>query len=348
MSQIFDALQRSEAENSGEDVSALKEATQILERAERRASSDWETTTKDGGNRGLVANLPRDFATELRVRPAVAEAPQESPGEIRAIAANAAAAALDAVPAEDGLDRPELFTPIPISEQKTERLVAYTDRRGSAAEAFRLLGVRLRHMRRDRPLKRVLITSTVPQEGKSMVAANLACTLALTTKQKTLLIEGDLRCPSLSKMFDVGKKAGICDWLRGERALTACIYQLKGPDFCILPAGEAQGNPLELLQSGKLSTLLDQLASWFEWIIVDSPPILPLADTSVWARLADGILLVARQGISKKKQLVKGFEAIERKKLIGALLNSSQSAGEADYYYRPSDSKSEAVTDHSL
>jgi Mrp family chromosome partitioning ATPase len=80
---------------------------------------------------------------------------------------------------------------------------------------------------------------------------------------------------------------------------------------------------------------MDQLTIWFDWIIVDSPPVLPLADTSVWMRLADGILLVTRQGITEKRKLQRGLEALEPKKLIGALVNGSENAADSDYYYSP-------------
>ena len=80
---------------------------------------------------------------------------------------------------------------------------------------------------------------------------------------------------------------------------------------------------------------MDQLAAWFDWIVIDSPPVLPLADTSVWMRLADGVLLATRQGITEKRQLVRGLEAVEPKKLIGALVNSSNNAAAGDYYYSP-------------
>ena len=166
-----------------------------------------------------------------------------------------------------------------------KRLVCFTDSESLAAEKFRLLGVRLQHLRRDRALKKVLITSTIPQEGKSMVSANLACTLALRTQQRTLLVEGDVRRPTLSQMFGVGRMPGICECLQGERSLMKSIYQLEGPGLWLLPAGSAPRNPLELLQSGKLSAMMDQLTAWFDWIIIDSPPVMPLADTSVWMRV---------------------------------------------------------------
>jgi Mrp family chromosome partitioning ATPase len=92
---------------------------------------------------------------------------------------------------------------------------------------------------------------------------------------------------------------------------------------------------LELLQSGKLPALMEQLGQWFDWIVIDSPPVLPLADTSVWMRLADGVLLITRQGITEKRQLKRGLEAVEPKKLIGALLNGSTNSSDTDYYYSP-------------
>ena len=166
-----------------------------------------------------------------------------------------------------------------------------------------------------------------------MVAANLACTLALRTQQRTLVLEGDLRRPSLSQMFGLGRNPGISEWLEGDRSLTTSIYHLEGPNIWILPAGSAPSNALELLQSGRLSSLMDQLTVLFDWIIIDSPPVLPLADTSVWMRLADGILLATRQGTTEKRQLQRGLEAVESKKLIGALVNSSKHAAASDYYY---------------
>ena len=92
------------------------------------------------------------------------------------------------------------------------------------------------------------------------------------------------------------------------------------------------------MQSGKLSPLMEQLEAWFDWIVIDSPPVLPLADTSLWSRLADGILLVTRKGTTEKQQLQRGLEAIEKSKLLGALVNSSANAAHSDYYQRYSSS----------
>ena len=88
------------------------------------------------------------------------------------------------------------------------------------------------------------------------------------------------------------------------------------------------------MQSGKLADLLDRLSNWFDWIVIDSPPVLPLADTTVWTRLTDGILLVARQGITQKRQLQRGLQVLDSSKLLGVVLNGSSSTDNNNYYQR--------------
>jgi capsular exopolysaccharide synthesis family protein len=326
MSHIFDALQRSEAERPGADLPVLSEVTEMLQRAERRAAAKWASA--------VLSERP-DAPKNAYSEASIALAAESSVGTI------AAGSAVDELlQTKEDLNPFDQFQSLQVSLTSQSRLVSVTDSESPAAEAFRLLGVRLRHLRRDRALKKVLITSTIPQEGKSMVAGNLACTLALKTQQRVLVLEGDVRRPSLSKMFGLGKNTGLCEWLEGERTLAASIYHLATPGLWILPAGSAPSRALELLQSGKLSMLMDQLTVWFDWIIIDSPPVLPLADTSVWMRLADGILLTTRQGATEKRQLQRGLEAIESKKLIGALVNSSKNAAAGDYYYSPTSTQS--------
>jgi capsular exopolysaccharide synthesis family protein len=233
--------------------------------------------------------------------------------------------------AEDELGR---FQSLPVSLPPDSKLICLTARESFGAEKFRFLGVRLRQLQQTRPLKKLLITSTIPEEGKSTVAANLAAILARRQQPKVLLLEGDLRRPSLSTQFGLGRIPGLSEWLQGEPRPIQDIYRLEGPNLWLLPAGRPPENPLELMQSGRLSELLKQLSSRFDWIIIDSPPILPLADTSVWAKLADGILLVTREGTTKKRMLQQGLLAIEQTKLLGAVVNSSANTDHTNYYQR--------------
>ena len=314
MSQLFDALQRSESERNGAPATAASRALDLLQRAEQGGApvrSSWSSI--------LVEDPPVSAEPEKVTMPVSAEL--VTPSTARAD--------------PDGAEGPIHCEVLQISPSADSHLVALPENESSATEAFHLLGVRLRHLRRQKPLKKVLVTSTIPQEGKSMIAANLACTLALRTQQKVLLVEGDIRRPTQSRIFGLQVKTGICSWLNGENSLIRSMYRLALPGIWILPAGMATGNSLELLQSGRVIPMMEQLTSWFDWVVIDSPPILPLADTSVWTNMADGILLVARQGTTQKKQLKRGLEALSGQKVIGAVLNSAKSAVHSDYYYRP-------------
>ena len=300
MSNIFDALQRAEGGNAGADGSGLLLATELLQVAEQKIRGSALSVEQQSSIEAFDADPPTRASTE-------------------------------------DLERcPVLAVSIP----DESRLVSLAEEGSLGAEKFRFLAVRLRQLRQNRPLKKILITSTIPQEGKSTVAANLACTLARRRQQKTLLLEGDLRRPNITNQFGIGRIPGLCEWLNGQSE-SINIYKLQGLGLWILPAGAAPQNPLELMQSGKLSVLMEQLEAWFDWIVIDSPPVLPLADTSLWSRLADGVLLVTRKGTTEKQQLQRGLEAIEKSKLLGALVNGSENVVHSDYYQRYTASSAE-------
>jgi capsular exopolysaccharide synthesis family protein len=325
MSSIFEALQKAESDRHGIDRSKLSTATELLQIAERRAAAELKGL--------LPVEQPRTHETvedgkSFRAKPG----PR--------LATTAAAPVIADQSSSDAIaDRLARCQSLEVALPE-EQLVCLTDDESLAAENFRFLGVRLRQLRRERPLHKIMITSTIPHEGKSMVAANLACTLARRKRQRTLLLEGDVRQPSLSRVFGCNKVPGLCEWLQGEQSEAANIYHLERANLWFVPAGSFASDPLELLQSVRLPALMNQLTELFDWIIIDAPPVLPLADTSVLSRLADGIILVARQGTTQKRHLQKGIEALDRKKLIGALVNSAESAAssERSYYYRPSTS----------
>ena len=228
----------------------------------------------------------------------------------------------------------EDYPSLEASVEPSTRLVFLTEPESLAAEKFRFLGVRMRQLQQSRPIKKVLVTSTIPEEGKSMVAANLAGVLARRKRHKVLLIEGDLRRPVLAKQFGLGKLEGVTEWLRSDTESATNVYHLKGPDFWLMPAGHPPPNPLELLQSGRLATLMEQVSSLFDWIIVDSPPLLPLGDTSVWQRVTDGALLVVREGTSERNPLERGLDILKKTDLIGVVLNGSSNGNHHNYYQR--------------
>lgn len=215
------------------------------------------------------------------------------------------------------------------------RLVSLTEPEGLAAEKFRFLTVRLRQLQQNRAIKKLLVTSTIAEEGKSMVTANLAFTLARKNRQKVLLLEGDLRRPVMCARLGLGVRfPGLVEWLYGDTANYPSIYRLADTGVCLLPAGNPPENPLELIQLSKMTELLERLTPAFDWIVIDSPPILPLADTSVWSRLGDGIVLVTRQGTTDRRELKRGIQALDNKKLLGMIVNSCDTINHQNYYRR--------------
>ena len=226
------------------------------------------------------------------------------------------------------------FTVLPLSIPYGSHLVAITNKESLAAEKFRYLGVKLRQLQQGRNLKKVLIGSTLPEEGKSMVSANLAATLARRQQQKVLLIEGDLRRPVLAQRLGHIGLDGLSEWLTEGKGPLPNIYQLEEAGFCLIPAGSPPENPLELMQPDRLQGLLARLSLLFDWIIIDSPPLLPLADATVWAKLADGVLMVVREGKSERKYLQRGLAAVDPKSLIGVVINSCSNTDHKNYYSR--------------
>jgi len=300
MSRIFDALQRSGTEESGiEYPDMVSVATEVFESPRGRAPADAAVEDNAPAVQPFSARDPLPETT--------------SP----AIATNSFA----------------LFPSLEVSVARSSRIVFFTEPESLAAEKFRFLGVRLRQMRQSRSLKKVLVTSTIPEEGKSLVSVNLAGVLA-RRKEKVLLIEGDLRRPTLADRLGLGGLAGLAEWLQGGLQTPSNIYHLAGPGFWIMPAGDPPANPLELMQTGRLSTLMGQLATLFDWIIVDSPPLLPLADTIVWIRMTDGTLLVTREGKTEKSLLQRGLEMIKKSDLLGVVLNGCSNPDHDSYYYR--------------
>jgi capsular exopolysaccharide synthesis family protein len=301
VSLIFDALQRSETERSGASRPTLAPATEVLRLVELRVAEERRTG----------APIAEQLAAQVSA-PVIGSLPLGS-------------AVVSPAP-------PPAFPPFETlaSAPDESLLVSLSFDNTLVAEKFRFLGVTLRHLQHERPLQKVLITSTIPQEGKSVIAANLACSLNRTAQEKILLIEGDLRRPGLAPLLGTGKQSGLCEYLQDQKPITESIYRLEKPGIWFMPAGASPANPLELLQ---FAALMDLLGQWFDRIIVDSPPVMPLADTSILARLSDGVLMVVRQGVTQKRQLERGVEAIDSKKIIGAVLNSSRRKTSSDYYY---------------
>ncbi len=319
MSHLFDAIQRSEAERTGVQSAEAPAATEFLAKVEKRAAEEWET-----GEKARSAKPRREIAPVAPGNRTVQETAASSPRQ---------PAAGEPVRSRQDAETFPDFPVVQIETQAQSRLVCLTDEDDAATEAFRLLAVRLRDLRRKRPVGTLLITSSIPQEGKSLVTSNLGCMLSQGESHRVLLIDADLRRPTQGKLFGLGRLPGLRDYLEDKESIESCIVRLEGAGVWMMPAGRGNSNALELVESSAMAALLERVSAWFDWVVIDSPPLIPLADTSVLFRLVDGALLIARQGTSKKRQLEKALEILDRRKLLGVVLNCAQGTAYGGYYY---------------
>ncbi len=234
-----------------------------------------------------------------------------------------------------------ILHPVPTPEQ---RLVTITEPNGTGAEMFRVLATRLAHMQNKRRLQKLLITSSVVDEGKSVVAVNLGLTLARRPDTRVLLVEADLRRPTASVLLSNSQLRGISEWSDGKIALEDALYQIQGMPLWLLAAGKPMSEPLPLLESERFQKMLDTVSANFDWVLLDATPMLPMADSTSLARLCDGVLVVVREGVTRKKILNKAIASLEKSKLVGMVFNQSStlSVNYEQYYggyYSGDDSK---------
>jgi protein-tyrosine kinase len=214
------------------------------------------------------------------------------------------------------------------------RLVALTDGQSFGAEKFRALAARLESLRKERELRSLQVTSSIVGEGKTLVAANLAATLATHLDARVLLVEGDLHRPALSPLFGVPPVRGLSHWWSAEdRELSPYVHKLADLSLWFLSAGKACDKPSKILQSPRFATAYAQLIAGFDWIVVDSAPMLPMVTANLWSRFVDGTLLVVREGLAPLKELKKGLDALDNPELIGAVLNEASEVSRANYSY---------------
>ena len=198
--------------------------------------------------------------------------------------------------------------------------VAATQPTSPAAEQYRLLRTRLEGRDRGRRPQLLLVTSPGPGDGKTTTSANLALTIAQDFNHNVVLVEADMRRPTLASLCGVSRDRGLVDVLMGGAALEDVLVQLPEQNLFVLPAGLMSSRAAELLGSSMMNRLIETLRARFSRIVVDSPPV-TLADTHVLARLADGILIVVRSGVTSRVALEHTLEGVERDRIAGLVLN---------------------------
>ena len=209
------------------------------------------------------------------------------------------------------------------------------DDNARGTEEFRTLRSRLYHAREKMPLKKVLVTSALPKEGKSFTAANLAQVLVRQHGRRVLLMDADLRGPRLHMMLGTTSAPGLADYLQGGCDEFSIMQRGPMENLFFVPSGQEISDPAELVANGRLKFLLQRVEALFDWIIIDSPPAVPVSDASVLAKACDGVLMVVRSNTTPVDMARRARQEFPDDALVGVVLNgiSADAMPYTRYYY---------------
>ncbi|WP_338506924.1 CpsD/CapB family tyrosine-protein kinase [Turicibacter sp. KK003] len=206
-------------------------------------------------------------------------------------------------------------------------------------EAYRSLRTSIQYSGIDTELKSLVVTSSIPGEGKSTVASNLAKSFSKMNK-KVLLIDADLRKPTIHKKLQLSNQVGLSD-LIVQKLNPSEVIQKVDDQFDVLTAGKIPPNPAELVGSEKMSQLLSYLKETYDYIIIDTPPVLSVTDPQLLALKADGTLMVIREGKARQKLILNAYKELKKLNVnvIGSILNDcgQKMGGYSQYYYQYED-----------
>lgn len=207
------------------------------------------------------------------------------------------------------------------------------DPKSIASESYRVLRTSLEYSAIDKELKTIVITSSEPGEGKSTVAGNLASILAQNEK-KVVIIDCDLRKPTLHKRLKISNSSGLTEYIIGKDELSNVI-QILNKNFSAITSGKIPPNPSEVLSSKAMENLLKLLSKIYDYIILDTPPLMAVTDAQVLAGKCDGTILVVRAEATSKDSVLKAYKELEkvRAKVLGAVMNGVKSGYGSYYYY---------------
>lgn len=308
------------APRSAPRLAAAGPAPLVIE-AVAAAGAEAQAEAKPEAHLGAKPAAPHAATPAAMARDAAAEAAAVVPAPDRALAKRGAG------PVVQGLG----------IAHETEMMVALRSLPGTPLpnllgwERCRVLRTHVAQLSRDRGLRSLLVTSAVAGEGKTLMSANLALSFSQLDGKRVLLIDADLRRPSLSEFFSIQPKAGLSDCLQNGKGLKDVCHRLHA-NLDFVPTLPAQDDSVELLNRQRMRELMEEAAA-YDMVIVDSPPMSPIADTQVLNRLVDGSLLVVRTGVAHF-ELVRQAAELLQPKLLGAILNGVTQMGHSRYFYR--------------
>lgn len=224
---------------------------------------------------------------------------------------------------------------IPLDKERRKNpAISFDGDRSAISEAFRKLRTNLQFLAVDNPPRAIVITSSVPAEGKSTTAINIALALA-EAEHNVVIVDGDLRRPSLHKYLDLVGTVGFSTVLSGGASLPEALQKTRFPGLTALTSGAIPPNPSELLGSQAAKKLLAELRAEFDYVIVDSTPLLAVTDAAILAAAADGVLMMARFGKTKRDELAHAVGSVEGvgASMLGTVFTMLPSRGSSSYGY---------------
>ena len=260
-------------------------------------------------------------------------APKEEKDAAPGVSKIAAQEAAKATGQEPAIPRePTYASPQP--NRFSQDLISILSPNCAESEIFKVLRAKILFPKAGTPPKSILVTSAAPAEGKSFIAANLAVYLAHNIENSVLLVDCDIRRPTIHKLFGLGLSEGLSEHLSNGNKLSALLIKPGINKLTILPSGRPPANPSELLSSDKMAALLEELKSRYDdrFLIIDSPPPMLAPETKALAKNVDGIILVIRSGKTPLHQVESLIEDLGREKILGAVINHYNSPVSAKYY----------------
>ena len=242
-------------------------------------------------------------------------------------------------PKEERMERPKIVhRPIRLDRMGSDRPLVSLFQPGSlGAEQFRKLRTHVIKLNMSDPPKTIMVTSATPGEGKTFVAANLAAGIAHDLHFHALLVDCDLRNPSLSHWFGLQNGNGLSDYLVGRGQLSELLMKTEMEKLSLLTGGSAQEKPAELIGSRKMEALVNELKSRYNdrYIIFDATPLLATTEPELLARLVDGILIVVRANVTPRETIKQAITSLDPKKILGFVLNNVEfkSSGLSSRYF---------------
>jgi protein-tyrosine kinase len=215
----------------------------------------------------------------------------------------------------------------------TEKIVVDHNMSPASREQYRRLAAVLHDAHNTSGLRAIMVASAVAGEGKTLTASNLALTFSESYQKRVLLIDADLRRPSLHTVFRLDTALGLGDGLLSAGETKMLVRQVS-PRLAVLPAGRPSSDPMAGLTSDRMRRLLDEAKQSFDWVILDTPPVMLLPDAHLLASMVEGAVLVVRAGSTPHELVKRSAEALGRPKILGVVLNRAEASGAHDDHYQ--------------